>query len=384
MVGKKIRFGLLVLCALVGSFSVEARVRRPLFQSPFERPIQKVPYRPQWVSVVKKGQLFKYKRKEFSSPGVYDDHIFVGADSGIFYSLKKKRGGKAWQFKTVGSVNSAPAFWNQQVFFGDDDGILYAVSVETGKEIWRKELGSEILTAPTVFGDRLFVATVEGKIAALAAGDGTILWEKDLVSNLESFKMTIRGNSPPIVDEEGKRLFVGFADGTLQSFATADGKLLWEKSFKKTSGFNDIDGAPVIDGQRLYIATFDGGVFALSQKNGELLWSQEIGSGVRMAVEGERLYLSGSNGRLYALNKADGSKLWEQKIGSGALTAPAVYQNLVIVGLSDQTINFLSAQDGHPISRRFARKGISSNPLIDGDRIYYLSNGGRLYSLRFK
>lgn len=377
------RVGRFIICLLgVASFSMPAYAWKNV--SPKKRE-EEIPYRPQWVTVLKKGKLFKYKRKEASSPKVFKDFVFVGSDGGYFYALKKKNGHKLWRFKTSGSVNSTPAFRDDsdggRVFFGDDDGILYALSIATGQLAWKAEIGSEILTPPAISGNRVFVTAVEGEVAALDAGDGRVIWST--AHKQDGFHMSVRGNSPPVIDEKGDRLYVGFADGTLSCLSASAGKSLWEKNFKKMiRGFDDIDSAPLSDGERLYVATFDGGIYALSGKNGSLVWSQKAGSGVAMAIQGERLYVSGSNGKVYAFNRKDGTRIWESPVGKGALTAPLVYQDLIAVGLSDETMNFLDTEDGHVIARRFARKGVYSDPVFDGDRIYYLSNGGRIYSLR--
>jgi outer membrane protein assembly factor BamB len=358
-----------------------------------ERRTEKIPYRPQWVSVVKKGKLFKYKRKEFSSPRIHGDLVFVGSDGGYFYAMKKKNGHKAWRFKTTAPVNSAPAFSSDLVFFGDDDGRLYALSLADGKEAWRADLGAEILAAPAVGANRVFVATSEGKVAALSADDGKVLWQVERKAEFTGrLKMTIRGNASPALDASGDRIFVGYSDGVVQCLSASGGKVLWEKSLIKETkdgkgqkGFDDIDGTPLVDGDRVYTATFDGGLYALSKQNGNVLWSQPQGSasGFLLLGDGETLVVSGSNGHLYAYRKKDGTKLWDSPIGKGALTAPVSYKDVIAVGLSDETMNFVDDEDGHVIARRFAKKGVFSDPVVDEDRIYYLSNGGRLYSLKF-
>lgn len=364
-------------------------VSAPLTAGLSGTPREKIPYRPQWVSVLKKGRLFKYKRRETASPRIYGDKIFVGSDNGFFYALEKRNGRKKWRFRAEGPVGSTPAFWagdgGERVFFGDDKGTLYSLFAKDGKEIWRTPLKSEILAEPVVSGDRLFVVTLEGRVVCLDVQEGKILWERGRQS--PSLTMTILGNSPPVVDPQGGRIFAGFSDGVLWSLSAVDGSLLWEKSLGRPGlGFEDVDGAPWVDGDRICVATFDpsgGGLFALSKKNGQILWNREIGSGVPIVGEGESLIVSGSNGHLYALNKKDGQKIWEVKVGEGALTRPVLYKDLVVVGLSGSTINFVDRENGHLIARRFARKGIYSEPLVEGDRIYYLSNGGRLYSLKF-
>lgn len=351
----------------------------------------KLPYRSKWVTVVKKGKIFKYKRKEYAAPKSFEDKVFVGADSGYFYAMSKKNGKKIWRFRAAGPVNSAPAFQGAaedgRVFFGDDKGVLYALTAQ-GKELWRTELGSEIVTAPAVSGDRIFVATLEGRVAALSADAGKVLWDKPRSS--EPFKMTVRGNATPVVDEGGGRLFVGFADGTLAAFSTNDGRVLWEKSFAQARrGFNDIDGAPLIDGDRLYVSVFDageeGGVFAVSKASGQTLWQQKIGSGDRITSDGSTLYVAGTDGQVYALQKKDGAKLWSTKLENEAMTLPVLYRDVLAVGLSGSTVNFLNAQDGRVLAKRHAKKGVFSDPFLDPDsgQLYYFSNGGRLYALSF-
>jgi outer membrane protein assembly factor BamB len=351
-----------------------------------ERHIEKMPYRPEWVTALKKGKFFKYKRKEYASPRIAGDLVFVGDDEGFFYAMKKKNGHKQWRFKPTGPVNSAPAFWNDRVIFGDDDGHLYALAIADGKEAWRSELDSEILSAPAVAGNRVFVETSEGTVVALNADDGKVLWKNERKEEFTGqLKMSIRGNSSPAIDPSGDRLYVGFSDGSIQALAASTGKVLWEKPLAKEKGekgFEDVDGTPLVDGDRVFAATYGGGLYALSQKNGGVLWSSPQGSGVKPLLMGDVLVVSASNGHLYAYQKKDGTKLWDSPIGRGALTTPVAYQTLIAVGLSDSTMNFVDADDGHIIARRFAKKGIYSDPIVDEDRIYYLSNGGRVYSLR--
>ena len=369
--------------------SLEAK--QSLVQPPLGFPrVERIPFRPEWVSVVKNKNLFQYKRQEFSSPRILGDRIYCGSNGGVFYAMEKKNGHKVWRYKSSGSVNSVPAFGGDKVFFGDDKGFLYALTSEGGKEVWKTELGSEIVAAPAFVGNRLFVSTIEGKIAAVSAEDGHVLWEKDYP--VEGLQLTIGGNAPPVADASGNRIFVGFADGMLRSLSAENGKVLWEKSFlspgkqsdiMRTGLFNDIDGAPVLDGDRLYFATFDGNVYVVSASQGQTIWNLDIGSGVRILLNGDVLYVSGTDGKLYALKKANGLKLWETKMGEGALTAPVMFGDVLAVGLSSKTMNFIRPEDGHRIIRRFAKKGVFSDPIVDEDRLYYLSNGGRLYSLKF-
>ncbi len=362
--------------------------------------VSKIPYRPKWVSVMKKGHLFQYGRREFSSPRVEGDLIFIGSDSQSFYAIRKGSGRKVWRFRSHGSVNSTPSFSGGSVFFGDDEGYLYALDLKTGKKRWEQDLGSEILTPPAASSGALYVATVEGRVVSLNPEDGSLLWE---VSHAlpDDLRMTIRGNSPPLLDDQGN-LYVGFSDGLFWCLRAKTGKPVWQVTLGSRTlgsrtlgsmtlgsmtlptsiGFRDIDGTPSIDKERIYLTTWEGPLVALSRKNGRVLWSYPAGSAVALISNGDLLYLSDSNGSLHAIDKKEGKGLWQTKVGEGALTAPVVYRDRLAVGLSSSTMNFLNATNGKLIARRFARKGISSHPLLDGDRLYYFSNGGRLYSLK--
>lgn len=360
-----------------------------------ERKAEKIPYRPQWVSVVKKGKLLKYKRKEFSSPVVRGDMVFVGGDGGYFYAMKKRNGDKVWRFKNAAPINSQAAVTSDLVLFGDDEGVLHALRIADGKEAWKTELGSEIISAPATSEAKAYVATAEGVVAAVSTDDGRILWQGGRKKEFSGqIRITIRGNAAPVLD--GDRLFVGYSDGVLQALSAANGKVLWEKLLVSggkdskegrpmpSGRFEDIDGTPLVDGDRIYASTYNGGIFALSKQNGSILWHQPQGSASAplLLPDGETLVVAGSNGNMFAYRKKDGSLLWNSPVGKGSLTSPVSYKDLVAVGLSDETMNFLDADDGHVIARRFAKKGIFSDPVVDEDRIYYLSNGGRLYSLK--
>ncbi len=339
----------------------------------------KIPFRSGWVSVFKKGRLFKYRRKEFASPIVQGDLILVGSDNGQFYAMKRRSGRKVWRFKAKGAVNSVAASDGERVFFGDDKGHLYALKIGNGERIWEAELGSEILTAPAIGPGNLFVATAEGRIAALRIEDGSVVWSVEHPAR--AMEMSIRGNSPPVLDGAG-HLYVGFSDGLFWSLRTGDGNVVWEKDYASSGRFGDLDAPPVIEGERIYLGAFDGPLMAVSRQNGRLIWSAEIGTGVPLRVVDDRLVVADSRGHLRAIRKADGTELWSTKVGEGALTAPLVHKDLVVVGLSNSTMNFIDARNGAVMYRRFARKGISSDPLLVDDRLYYLSNGGRLYSLK--
>lgn len=340
-----------------------------------------VPYRSHWVSMIKKGKFFKYKRLEFSSPRVSGDQVFTGADSGYFFAVNKKTGRKLWRFRASSPINSASGILSDRVFFGDDKGDFYALSAQDGKLLWQVNLGAEISSAPALAGNNIYVATLEGRVVALDMENGATRWEVEPTSTVNG--MTLLGNSTPVLSANADRLFVGFADGTLRCFATNSGKITWEKSLRESGvRFSDLDATPLIESDRLYLSTVSGPTVALSLKDGKVLWQQPMGSAVSMSLSGDQLYLSSWEGVVYALNKRDGSKIWETKLAGGALTAPVIFGSSVAVGISSKGVHFLDIQTGGIKAKRYAAHGLSSDPVLDGSDLYYFSNGGRLFSLK--
>ncbi|OGQ56917.1 MAG: hypothetical protein A3I75_03015 [Deltaproteobacteria bacterium RIFCSPLOWO2_02_FULL_50_16] len=367
---------------MLGSGGVEAWKGRSLKK---ESAIQyKLPFKPRWVSLVKKGQLVKYKRKEFASPRVYQGKIFVGADSDLFYAVKRRNGHKYWRYETEGAVNTTPAFWKESVFIGDDKGNLYALDIHKGQRIWKVTFDSEIRAAPTISDSEgtLYVMTQAGLLQALHPQTGERLWAYE--HNLPSQKMTIFSASTPLYEEDSKGgvLFVGYADGTFVKLNAHNGSVIWEKSLQSSEErFHDVDMPPLIEGDNLYIATFGHSLYCLKKTTGDVVWKKDIGSGSGFALYQDHLIISGSDSVLYSLDKKTGDLIWENKEIPGGLSQPLIYKDVIIVGSSEGKMYFVQADKGDVMAGRFARKGIYGTPFLDENILIYLSNGGRLYAL---
>ncbi|QQR80548.1 MAG: PQQ-binding-like beta-propeller repeat protein [Deltaproteobacteria bacterium] len=147
--------------------------------------VEKMPFKPRWVSILKKGKFFKYKRREFSSPVIFEDGLYIGTDTGLFYRFNKD-GDKVWRIKNGAPINSTALAIRSGdlvvVFYGDDEGFLHALNAQDGKELWQINLGSEIWSAPTFSNSSkaayVFVSTMEGKVFCINPIDGHIVWEK--------------------------------------------------------------------------------------------------------------------------------------------------------------------------------------------------------------
>jgi outer membrane protein assembly factor BamB len=236
------------------------------------------------------------------------------------------------------------------------------------------------LSAPTIFDETLYFTTVESRLVALNIKTGNVDWEKQYPLPLSS-KFSIRGHGQPVVS--GGRIHVGFSDGVFRVFSVKKKSLIWEYKLTEGKGpFYDVDMEPLVTEEgSIYIASYQGELVSLS-KSGKLIWKNEIGSGVNLKLNGDILYASSTDGNVYALGKNKGTIIWETKLNTGNLTAPALHNSTLVVGTSEKLIYFINATNGDIMARRFAKKGVSTNPLISDGRLYYLSNGGLLYCLK--
>ena len=108
-------------------------------------------------------------------------------------------------------------------------------------------------------------------------------------------------------------------------------------------------------------------------------------------IGGKRLYLLNDSGKLFAIHKHTGKTLWKRKLGALAAASPAYADGIVYAVLLQRTRERLGPRSGRVValdgktgkirwSRELASRSESS-PLIAGDRLYFGSENGTVYSM---
>ena len=158
-------------------------------------------------------------------------------------------------------------------------------------------------------------------------------------------------------------------------------------------------GVAVYEGA-VYIATLDGYLVSLNAETGEVIWqvSNAVPFSNAPTIRGGRLYVVSRDSRLQVFSTQDGSRLWEHLaitelatvIGA---TSPAVDSRMVVAGFNSGEIVALNSINGRvawtdsltsrstqitPLSELNA---IVGRPVIDGDRVFAVSHGGRMVSI---
>lgn len=339
-----------------------------------------------WGKMLKRNSFSNLRPFQLASPVVDDKHVFVGVHRGFFYALDKKSGRHVWKASTQGAIQSACALAEDSVFFGDTKGNLYAFNKENGKILWVIDLRGEILSPPAVDNRKIFVVTMKQEIFALDRESGKILWQQEFPADARQF--TIRKTADPVL-HDGK-LWVGFADGTFHSLDPETGKFLrtWNIG-DRFETFHDQDGTVAIQEGKGVLSSADGRLLVLDLKTGTTVWEAPIGGANRSVFVGNRLYVA-ADGVLRLLNLENGQTLWEQDFGLSEISAPALYKEwIVVAGAMGVTgtkgkVFVLNQISGDIVFEWELWGGVLSDPVVEGNRLYLLSNAAHLDAFQFR
>lgn len=350
---------------------------------------------------------------EYAYPLIGDNEIYVGVSDGCFFCIRRSDGSVKWKFRTFGGIEASPVANDQMVFIGDVDGQIYAISRDDGSAIWTYRVQGEVLGKISVANDKIFAATDQGRVYAFDTQTGKFLWMFKRAGALieeqgfapaggsaAGFGMrhgsfTIHGIGSPVPYKD--IVIAGFDDGYIIALGQNDGKERWKNLITKAEGAIDVDATPVFEDDKLYVPSYDSGMYCLNAENGTVLWSfLQEGGFSRVALDSSRIYFSSSGGRVIALDKKNGQKIWStdirlqdkrHSIAKGPRvqlkvpTAPGLLRDTVIAGSSNGYLYVIDQKTGNIRWRFLPGYGLSSEIVSDKDQIFFLSNGGKLYSM---
>lgn len=165
-------------------------------------------------------------------------------------------------------------------------------------------------------------------------------------------------------------------------------KRLWRVSVGKGLQDDDVRLAPSVGEQRVVVASRDGVLLAVARESGKILWKKQTGLGITAgpAAAYGVVVVGTAKGEVAAFSEEDGSPQWTVAIGAAVLAAPAVAADAVVVMSADGVIRALDRRNGEtrwtyntsvpPLSLR-----ANAAPLVDEDRVYVATSGGKLVGL---
>lgn len=327
-----------------------------------------------------------------SSPIIYGDKVFVGADDAKLYAFNRTNGDLLWSYQTGGSkskgIKCAPTVSNGKVIFGSLDCNLYALNEETGEVIWTHEFDNWMDTTPAVWNNLVFTEAwiihsetdYEKIFCALDENNGEIKWKKELLSSIHSSPAVYNGIVYVGVGYNVYHLPENWPGG-LYAFNAWSGDILW--IFTAGDGENnaDVDTAPCVAYNKVYFGCNYGTIHSVYKNNGTEVWQYKarfVKSSP--AAYNNMIIIGSSNGQVYSFDANNGDIIWTYETSDRIISSPAIANGIVYIGSHDEHIYSLNATNGNLIWKYKTDGKIESSPAVADGMMYIGSDDGYLYA----
>ena len=305
-----------------------------------------------WPELIQKG-LFPTDDPIVASPTLdLHGNIYVGDESGSFYSINPTSGAQRWVFKARDAIYGAAAVDGNLVYVTSLDSNLYCLDT-TGKQRWSLNLGDDIYCTPAIGADgTIYVATDSGTLAAIAP-NGKKKW---------SHKTGDEITGSPTVGPTG---FIYITSDSVYCF-DAKGHRRW--AYGAPEGDYFYASAVVDDKDNVYVGNNDGNLYCLGP-DGRQQWRTPVPDGDEIRPE----VIVGPDSALYF--GTDGDYLC-RKTPQGTPTTVYEAQDIVIAtaAASDKGTVYFLPDDGTLCARTANGRLLWTRDVASGDKsVYYTS-----------
>lgn len=273
---------------------------------------------------------------------------------------------------------------------------------------WKTRLPGPGHSSPVIWGNRIFLTAYNQEkkqllVLALDKATGKILWERPVQADrIEQYHPT---NAPasPTPTTDGKNLYVYFGSSGLIAF-DFNGNKIWENRFGPFPNEWGTASSPILYNDMLLVnvdTDAEDFLLAVNKNTGRNLWKTSRSDVNRSwptpviwkALGRDEIVVSGS-GRVKAYNPKDGSELWSvDGLTRWVTPTPVMAHGLLYVasnGPGGQIIMAIrpggrgNVTSSHVAWRYDKSAPYSSSPVIVGDYIYSIKNGGIMTCLNAK
>lgn len=317
-----------------------------------------------------------------STPAVYNESVYFSSKDGNIYSVSEKSGKLNWIYKTRGEQTydiwdyyiSSPIIENGIVYIGSGDSCMYALDAQSGKCVWKYKTNGIVHASPVVSGGMVYIGSYDGYFYALHAADGKLKW-----------KFKTRGNSDfPLGEIQRGAVFFkdlilfGSRDYSLYVLDIETGTEKW----KKDEPGSWIIATPLVYGNNIYFGTSDSHRFhCMDAQTAELKWTLPLNMrvyGTACCIE-NNIVFGCFNGKLYFVNSATGEVMSVFQTEDSSKHYAEIYTSDDHFR-SDFTLygeKYLESE-----KKILSLGSILSDPVAEGDTVYFGDANGNFYSLR--
>jgi outer membrane protein assembly factor BamB len=374
-----LRFGLVALLLLAGC-SKDKDVEPPAELTKYEGtlPVKKI-----WGDNVGGGKKQIVLRLGLG-PALEDGVVFAASHKGEVIALSAESGKQVWVKKLKLPLSAGPAAGFGLVVVGSTKGAIIALDVATGQERWRTRVNSELLSAPAIGEKIVVIRSVDGRLHGLESATGKELWSVEQ----QVPKLSLRGTAVPVI--AGDLAISGFDNGKVMAVNLNTGDTVWDTALASPHGRTeldrlvDVDSAVRVVGDNVFAAGFQGRTAMLAIDSGQIWWAHDMSSYRGLNVDEENLYVTQSDGIVVAMRQRDGSEIWRNdRLKLRALTSPVETTTAVVVADYKGYLHWLDKSTGALVAReRVAKFRVGSQPVVFGDTVVVLDEGGKLAAYR--
>ncbi len=335
-----------------------------------------------------------------ASPVIGSNLLFAEDTLGVVHAFNKLTGEKVWaRAEDNMSDDLRPSAFGGGVSY--DGGIVYATNgagevkaknAQTGELIWRVRPGGPLRGSPTIAFGQVYVMTQDNQIFALDAKNGDILWnESGSIAQSGVF-----GVASPAAGQG--TIIAGYSSGELSAYRYENGRTLWSDALARTnistqvSSLTDIDADPIIDSGRVYALGQGGRMAAYELVTGQRIWELNLAGISTPAIAGEWIFTLTDDARLLAIARSTGRVRWitqlarwrDEKDKKGPIfwTGPVLAGGQLWVASSEGEIWRVSASEGSAQLLTEVDSPISLHPIVAGEHLYVLDDGGTIHAFR--
>ena len=279
--------------------------------------------------------------------------LFAITRDGIVRAFDPASGQVLWQSE---QSSGALAASEAGVILRLVDGTVKSLAPARGTVRWEAASGIVGDLPPVLDGGHAFIA---GKgMAALEIATGRVLWSAPSEPTV---------TAPPVA--AGSRLLAGEEDGTLRCRDRASGVSLW----KLRTG-SALLAPPVVDseGRRLYLGTTDRRLLEVGLEKGRKGWAWKVGADVESPglIHEHRVLFTAFDAVLYALNRGNGNLVWRAPLPSRPLSGPLLAGATVLVACHEKDVIGFDVKTGRPVGNVRTIALIGTPPLLLGGRLF--------------
>ncbi len=306
----------------------------------------------------------KYGYRPAAPLTIYHDHLVVTTTAKRVHFLNTADGSLYGKLRLTGTGQTAVVMQDSMLYvaLSPIKNRVEAINLANRKTIWKVPV-KDAAPAPIILNDRLIISSSDGTVAALELATGNHLWDftgsgrfvaPAAYSDGIIFQPSDNGRIFAISDSTGKSLFEVKLDGPL------------------------VGGVAVAD--LLYVASMTGEVYGIQTGDGIVRWQTRLNGPIwtAPALSDDLVVIGHSGGEIVALSRNNGSLVWKYPIVDVVKASPLLVGQYVVAGTMSGKLVVLNVRDGSLVSQTEVIGAIAFPPVTDGTRIFDATQSGRI------